>query len=54
VSEKYQAVEQLKAGRWNDLGQGAAIRRAVERFDRVIAQPMAGGLHHRYARIQFW
>jgi len=25
--------------------------RIVKRFSRVVAQPMDGGLHHRYARI---
>jgi transposase InsO family protein len=32
-------------------GKNVPIGRAIERFGRVIAQPMAGGLHHRYARI---
>lgn len=33
------------------LGKDAPIGRAVERIGRIIAQPLAGGLHHRYARI---
>ena len=33
------------------LGKDTPIGRAVERFGRIIAEPMVGGLHHRYARI---
>jgi hypothetical protein len=33
------------------LGKDAPISRPNERFGRVIAEPMVGGLHHRYARI---
>jgi hypothetical protein len=33
------------------LGKDAPISRPIERFGRVIAEPMVGGLHHRYARI---
>jgi transposase InsO family protein len=33
------------------LGKDAPIGRAIERFGRIVAQPMVGGLHHRYARI---
>jgi transposase InsO family protein len=33
------------------LGKDAPIRRPVERMGCIIAQPMVGGLHHRYARI---
>ena len=33
------------------LAKDAPISRPIERFGRVIAEPMVGGLHHRYARI---
>ena len=33
------------------LGKDAPIRRPVERMGCIIAQPMVGGLHHKYARI---
>jgi hypothetical protein len=33
------------------LGKDAPISRPIEHFGRVIAEPMVGGLHHRYARI---
>jgi Integrase core domain len=33
------------------LGKDAPCRRPVERFGDIIAQPILGGLHHRYARI---
>ena len=33
------------------LGKDAPISRPIERFGRIIAEPMVGGLHHRYARI---
>jgi hypothetical protein len=33
------------------LGKDAPCRRPVERFGEIIAQPILGGLHHRYARI---
>ena len=33
------------------LGKDAPISRPIERFGCVIAEPMLGGLHHRYARI---
>ena len=33
------------------LGKDAPISRRIERFGRIIAKPMVGGLHHRYARI---
>jgi hypothetical protein len=33
------------------LGKDAPISRPIERFGHVIAEPMVGGLHHRYARI---
>jgi transposase InsO family protein len=32
------------------LGKDAPIGRAVERLGRIVAQPMVGGLRHRYAR----
>jgi hypothetical protein len=33
------------------LGKDAPIGRAIERLGRIVAQPMVGGLHHRYMRI---
>src|SRR5262249_62262990 len=33
------------------LGKDAPCRRPIERFGDIIAQPVLGGLHHRYARI---
>ena len=33
------------------LGKDAPCGRPVERFGDIIAQPILGGLHHRYARI---
>jgi hypothetical protein len=33
------------------LGKGAPIRRPIEWFDQIIAEPMVGGLHYRYAQI---
>ena len=33
------------------LGKDAPCARPVERFGDIIAQPILGGLHHRYARI---
>jgi transposase InsO family protein len=33
------------------LGKDAPIGRAIERLGRIVAQPMVGGLHHRYTRI---
>jgi transposase InsO family protein len=33
------------------LGKDAPCRRPIERFGDIIAQPILGGLHHRYARI---
>jgi hypothetical protein len=32
------------------LGKDAPFGRPIERFGRIIAEPMLGGLHHRYAR----
>jgi transposase InsO family protein len=33
------------------LGKDPPIGRAIERFGRIVARPMVGGLHHRYTRI---
>jgi transposase InsO family protein len=33
------------------LGKDAPISRPIARLGRIIAEPMVGGLHHRYARI---
>jgi len=33
------------------LGKDALFDRPIERFGCIIAEPMLGGLHHRYARI---
>jgi transposase InsO family protein len=33
------------------LGKDAPCRRPVERFGHIVAYPVLGGLHHRYARI---
>jgi Transposase, Mutator family len=33
------------------LGKDAPCRRSIERFGDIIAYPILGGLHHRYARI---
>jgi Integrase core domain len=33
------------------LGKDAPCTRAIERFGDIIAHPILGGLHHRYARI---
>ena len=33
------------------LGKDASIGRPIECFDRIIAEPIVGGLHHHYARI---
>jgi transposase InsO family protein len=33
------------------LAKDAPISRPIERFGCIIAEPMVGGLHHRYARI---
>jgi hypothetical protein len=32
------------------LAKDAPISRPIERFGRLTAEPMVGGLHHRYAR----
>jgi hypothetical protein len=50
-------IVSMYAGYYNEarthlaLGKDAPISRPNERFGRVIAEPMVGGLHHRYARI---
>jgi hypothetical protein len=33
------------------LRKDAPSGRPIERFGRIIAEPMVCGLHHRYARI---
>jgi transposase InsO family protein len=33
------------------LGKDSPSRRAIERFGEIVAYPILGGLHHRYARI---
>jgi transposase InsO family protein len=33
------------------LGKDSPIGRPIERFGRIIANPMVGGLHYRYVRI---
>ena len=33
------------------LGKDAPCTRPIERFGQVVAHPILGGLHHRYARI---
>jgi transposase InsO family protein len=33
------------------LGKDAPISRPIAQFGRIMAEPMAGGLHHRYVRI---
>jgi transposase InsO family protein len=33
------------------LEKDAPVSRSVERFGRIIAEPMVAGLHHRYARV---
>ena len=33
------------------LGKDAPCTRPIERFGDIIAQPILGGLHHRYSRI---
>jgi hypothetical protein len=35
------------------LGKDAPSRRQVERAGRITANPVLGGLHHRYARTMF-
>src|SRR5580704_4518798 len=34
------------------LGKDTPCTRPIERFGDVVAHPILGGLHHRYARIQ--
>ncbi len=33
------------------LGKDAPISRPIAQFGRIIAEPMVGGLHYRYARV---
>jgi Integrase core domain len=35
------------------LGKDAPSTRSIERFGDVVARPILGGLHHRYARISW-
>jgi hypothetical protein len=35
------------------LRKDAPIGRPVERFGRIITEPVVGGLHYRYGRIEF-
>ena len=51
------SVGTMWAGYYNEvrthlsLGKDAPISRPIARFGRIIAEPVVGGLHHRYARI---
>jgi hypothetical protein len=33
------------------LRKDAPVSRSIERLGRIIAEPVVGGLHHRYGRI---
>jgi hypothetical protein len=33
------------------LGKDAPFTRPIERYGNIVAYPILGGLHHRYARI---
>jgi len=33
------------------LGKDSPRQRPIEQFGDIVAQPILGGLHHRYARI---
>jgi hypothetical protein len=33
------------------LAKDAPISRPIKQFGRLTAEPIVGGLHHRYARI---
>jgi hypothetical protein len=33
------------------LGKDAPCTRRIERFGDIVAEPILGGLHHRYARV---
>jgi len=35
----------------NSLGKDAPCTRAIERLGDIVAHPILGGLHHRYARV---
>ena len=56
-SEKLSSVLAKYATYYNEvrthvsLGKDAPCRRPVERFGDIVAYPVLGGLHHRYARI---
>ena len=41
----------MRFGPHVSLGKDAPCRRPVERFGHIVAYPVLGGLHHRYARI---
>jgi hypothetical protein len=51
-------MRKLMTGNWPVLGlpwltgsDDAPCRPAIEQFGDVVAYPILGGLHHRYARI---
>ncbi len=50
-------IMSVYAGYYNEarthlaLQKDAPVSRSVERLGRIIAEPVVGGLHHRYARI---
>jgi hypothetical protein len=33
------------------LRKNAPVSRSIEWFGQIVAEPVVGGLHHRYARI---
>ena len=57
LGEHLRRIVSLYAGYYNkarthlSLDKDAPISRPIDRFSRIIAEPMVGGLHHRYARI---
>jgi hypothetical protein len=50
-------IMSVYAGYYNEarthlaLRKDASVSRSIERHGRIIAEPVLGGLHHRYARI---
>jgi transposase InsO family protein len=50
-------IMSMYAGYYNEahthlsLGKDTPVGRPIDRVGRIIAEPMVGGLHHRYARI---